>query len=168
MEITQSLGFDSKIKAERYSDKLDCNQRNDNIVLLPSTGFSSSDERFDHFIKRDGLTFAGVHLIIDLWGASRINDIEHIEIALKQCVKEAGATLLNIHLHHFAPNGGVSGVAVLAESHISVHTWPECKYAAFDIFMCGEAQPYKSVDVLKMAFKPDIINIGDHRRGIVA
>src|SRR3546814_1139583 len=91
---------------------------------------STSDERLDHFVKRDGLTFAGTHLIIDLWGAKRLNEIEHIEAALKDCVAAAGATLLHVHLHHFSPNGGVSGVAVLAESHISIHTWPECDYAA--------------------------------------
>ncbi|AHC73843.1 S-adenosylmethionine decarboxylase proenzyme [Candidatus Endolissoclinum faulkneri L5] len=168
MQTKRSLELDSKTKTEQCNDALDGNHRTDNIVLLPSTSFTSSDERFDHFVKRDGLTFAGTHLVIDLWGASQIDDIEHIETTLKQCVKEAGATLLNIHLHRFSPNGGVSGVVVLAESHISVHTWPECYYAAFDIFMCGEAQPYKSVDVLKTAFKPERINVGDHRRGIVA
>jgi len=49
--------------------------------------------------------------------------------------------LLHIHLHHFSHNGGVSGVAVLAESHISVHTWPERDYAAIDVFMCGHTSP---------------------------
>ena len=54
----------------------------------------------------------------------------------RECIRAAGATLLHIHLHHFTPNNGVSGVAVLAESHISVHTWPESGFAAFDVFMC--------------------------------
>jgi len=66
-----------------------------------------------------------VHLLIDLYRASRLSDIDHIERTLRECVEAAGATLLHIHLHHFEPNGGVSGVAVLAESHISIHTWPE-------------------------------------------
>jgi S-adenosylmethionine decarboxylase len=51
-------------------------------------------------------------------------------------VDAAQATLLHIHVHHFQPNG-ISGVAVLAESHISIHTWPEVGYAAMDVFMCG-------------------------------
>jgi S-adenosylmethionine decarboxylase proenzyme len=51
-----------------------------------------------------------------------------------------GATLLHIHLHHFEPNGGVSGVAVLAESHISIHSWPKRGYAALDIFMFRHGQ----------------------------
>ena len=72
--------------------------------------------------------------------AERLDDIEHIEATLRRCVEAARATLLHIHLHHFQPNG-VSGVAVLAESHISIHTWPEAGYAALDVFMCGSADP---------------------------
>ena len=139
----------------------------DNIIRLPSAGISSSDERLDHFVKKDGLTFAGTHLIIDLWGAKRLDEIEHIEEALKECVTAAGATLLHIHLHHFSPNGGVSGVAVLAESHISIHTWPECGYAALDVFMCGDAKPHAAIDVLKQAFSPAAVNLGEHKRGMV-
>src|SRR3989344_5516354 len=96
----------------------------------------------DYFVERDGRVFAGTHLLIDFWGASRLDDLDHIKEALREAVLAAGATLLHIHLHHFSPNGGVSGVAVLAESHISVHTWPERGYAAFDIFMCGSCDPY--------------------------
>ena len=83
---------------------------------------------------------AGAHLIVDLYDAKQLDDIDHIEAALRQCVEAAGATLLHIHLHHFEPNGGVSGVAVLAESHISIHSWPENGYAALDVFMCGRRQ----------------------------
>jgi len=88
-----------------------------------------------------------------------------MEQALRRCVTEAGATLLHIHLHHFTPNGGVSGVAVLAESHISVHTWPECEYAAFDVFMCGDARPERCQPVLTQCFKPDRIDVHRHLRG---
>jgi S-adenosylmethionine decarboxylase len=137
----------------------------DNVV--PISGHTSSDERLDHFIKRDGLTFAGTHLIVDLWGASRLDDLEHIEETLREAVQVAGATLLHIHLHHFTPNGGVSGVAVLAESHISIHTWPETGYAALDVFMCGDAEPQKTIAVLKRAFRPDQIQLGDFKRGMV-
>lgn len=119
----------------------------------------------DHFIKRNGIEFAGTHLIIDLWEAHRLDDLELMEKTLRCCVDESGATLLHIHLHHFTPNGGISGVAVLAESHISVHTWPERGYAAFDVFMCGEAEPEKSIPVLKGAFQPATINLSEHLRG---
>ena len=82
-----------------------------------------------------------------------------------QCVEVAGATLLHLHLHHFTPNGGVSGVAVLSESHISIHSWPEADYAALDIFMCGAARPHLAVDVLRDAFGPSDVKVVEHRRG---
>src|SRR5581483_3933559 len=107
----------------------------------------------DHFAVRKGVRCAGAHLILDLYEAERLDDIEYIEATLRRCVDAAGATLLHIHLHHFEPNGGVSGVAVLAESHISIHTWPECGYAALDVFMCGAAEPEKCVPILKNAFQ---------------
>jgi len=86
---------------------------------------------------------------------------------LIDAVKEAGATLLHIHLHTFTDGGGISGVAVLAESHISVHTWPEKGYAAFDVFMCGDAQPRKAMEVFKRAFNPGRIVVGEHKRGVL-
>lgn len=119
----------------------------------------------DYFREHKGARFAGLHLIIDLWGAERLDDLEFIEATLRDCVDAAGATLLHIHLHHFNENGGVSGVAVLAESHISIHSWPEHAYAAMDIFMCGETEPHRAVDILRDAFKPERVEIGEHRRG---
>ena len=125
------------------------------------------EDRKDYFIERDGVRCAGTHLIIDLFGAKRLDDLKHIKETLKRCVEVAGATLLHIHLHHFTPNGGVSGVAVLAESHISVHTWPEKGFAAFDVFMCGNAEPRKALEVFKRAFNPGRIVVGEHKRGVV-
>ncbi|HEX9789141.1 MAG TPA: adenosylmethionine decarboxylase [Kiloniellales bacterium] len=119
----------------------------------------------DYFIERNGVRCAGTHLIIDLWGAERLDDLAHIEQTLRACVEAAGATLLHIHLHHFTPNMGVSGVAVLAESHISIHTWPERGYAALDVFMCGAARPHEAVEVLREAFKPTQVSVGEHLRG---
>lgn len=141
-----------------------------NVVALgplQADDLYSGSVQADHFVERDGMVFAGTHLIIDLWGASRLDDLEYIELALRDAIFSAGATLLHIHLHHFTPNGGVSGVAVLAESHISIHTWPERGYAALDIFMCGEARPHDAIPVLRRAFEPASVQIGDHRRGVV-
>ena len=138
---------------------------NDEHQVIPMT---AANDAPDHFIERDGMTFAGTHLIIDLWGASRLDELDHIEETLKECVRVAKATLLHIHLHHFSPNGGVSGVAVLAESHISIHTWPERDYAALDIFMCGDSEPHKAIAVLKEAFGPSSVQLGDHKRGLTA
>lgn len=138
----------------------------DNVIPLPAS-HDRSDENWDHFVRQDGLCFAGTHLVLDLWGASRLDDLEHIEATLREAVEVSGATLLHIHLHHFTPNGGVSGVAVLAESHISVHTWPERDYAAFDVFMCGDALPYKTIDVFKTAFGPTSVQVNDLKRGMM-
>lgn len=127
--------------------------------------FTSSDERLDHFIHRDGEVFAGTHLIVDLFDAQGLDDLDRMERALREATQAAGATLLHVHLHHFTPNGGISGVAVLAESHISVHSWPERGYAAFDIFMCGDARPERGVDVLVELFEPQRHDVIEHRRG---
>lgn len=125
------------------------------------------EERKDHFVTRNGVTFAGSHLIVDLWEAEGLDNKDRIEAALLDAVEAADATLLHIHLHKFEPGGGISGVAVLAESHISVHTWPEHGYAAFDIFMCGQAQPRKALSVLKRAFDPKRVVLGEHKRGVL-
>lgn len=117
-------------------------------------------------LPREERFFAGTHLIIDLSQASRLDEIDHVEQAMRQAVKAAGATLLHINLHHFTPNGGVTGVAILAESHISIHSWPERDYAAIDIFMCGDAQPQLAIPVLKEAFRPGEITVTTLHRGI--
>ncbi len=119
----------------------------------------------DFFIERNGVRYAGAHLIIDLYDADHLDDLELMQTSLRQCVEVAGATLLHIHLHPFEPNGGISGVAVLAESHISVHTWPELRYAAFDVFMCGAARPERCIEVLLEAFAPRRVAIEELLRG---
>jgi S-adenosylmethionine decarboxylase len=129
-------------------------------VAIPA----AADDHHDHFAIRNGVRCAGVHLIVDLHGAKRLNDIEHIEATLRRCVEAAKATLLHIHLHHFQPSG-VSGVAVLAESHISIHTWPEAGYAALDVFMCGSADPDKCIPVLREAFSAKRVGVDEILRG---
>ena len=123
-----------------------------------------SEDRQDHFAVRNGVRCAGVHLIVDLYEAEHLDDIDHIEATLRHCVEAARATLLHIHLHHFQPNG-VSGVAVLAESHISIHTWPEAGYAALDVFMCGSANPDACVPVLREAFRAKRVGVSELLRG---
>ena len=127
----------------------------------------SKEEAKDHFVTREGLTYAGQHLIVDMWDGHGFDDKEFIEATFRRAVEAAKATLLHIHLHGFTGGGGVSGVAVLAESHISIHTWPERGYAAVDIFMCGVAQPLKAVEVMREAFKPRHTTVAEHKRGVV-
>jgi S-adenosylmethionine decarboxylase len=121
----------------------------------------------DRFVERNGLRYAGSHLIIDLWDGEHFDDIAAIELALRRAVQAAGATLLHLHLHAFGSGGGVSGVAVLAESHISIHTWPERSYAAIDAFMCGAADPHDVVPILRHAFKARRIAITEQMRGVL-
>ena len=123
------------------------------------------DDRTDYFVERDGMRFAGTHLLVDLWGASRLDDPDHIDAALREAALAAGATILHSHFHHFTPNGGVSGVIVLAESHISIHTWPERHFAAVDIFMCGACDPHLSVPLLRRAFAPTRVILLEELRG---
>ena len=150
------------------------------VSELPSSNQTNSDAergltdntgievQKDYFVEKDGVKFAGTHLLIDLWGASNLCDPNHIDRALREAAEAAGATILHGHFHHFSPNGGVSGVLVLAESHISIHTWPERDFAAIDIFMCGACNPYRSVPAIKAAFAPKTINLGEQRRGLIA
>jgi len=125
-------------------------------------------EKTDYFVQRDGMKFAGMHLLIDIWGASRLDDPGHIDERLRAAALATGATILHSHFHHFSPNGGVSGVVVLAESHISIHTWPERDFAALDIFVCGDCDPHRAIPVIQAAFEPSRIDLGEQRRGRVA
>ncbi|TRD15711.1 adenosylmethionine decarboxylase [Palleronia caenipelagi] len=123
------------------------------------------DTRDDHFIRDDeGRVFAGRHLIIEVVNGEGLDDEHRIQQAFRDCVETCGATLLHIHTHKFSPQG-VSGVAVLAESHISVHTWPEIGYGAFDVFMCGDAKPWLAVDVLRDAFNAGDVRVKELLRG---
>ena len=121
--------------------------------------------REDHFIREGDDIFAGNHLIIEVVNGTGLDDEARIQQAFRDCVTECGATLLHIHTHKFSPQG-VSGVAVLAESHISVHTWPEIGYGAFDVFMCGDAKPQRAIGVLKKAFATDDVRVKALRRGL--
>lgn len=123
-----------------------------------------TDLRADYFVRRDGAVYAGTHLIIDVQATERLDDEAHLRQTLQDCVTACGATLLHLHTHRFSPQG-ITGVAVLAESHMSVHTWPEIGYAAFDVFMCGAADPWQAVDVLRTAFDTDRVAVRELRRG---
>jgi len=125
------------------------------------------DNTKDYFIEQDGVRYAGNHVLVELWDASNLDDPKQIEDALLQGAVDAGATVLHSHFHHFSPYSGVSGVVVLAESHISIHTWPEKDYAAIDIFMCGECDPHNALPAIKRAFMPGEIEVQHHKRGVI-
>lgn len=118
----------------------------------------------DHMVRRNGEVYAGTHLIVDVTGGQGLDCVETVETALKRCVEVCKVTLLHMHVHRFAPQG-VTGIAVLAESHMSVHTWPEAGYAAFDAFMCGATEPWNAIDVLREVFRTDGLRVTELRRG---
>ena len=101
-----------------------------------------SEPRQDYFVERDGQVFAGLHLIVDLYDAAHLDNATHIEQRhLSGPLRPLEPTVLSSDFHVFSPNQGVSGVVILAESHISIHTWPERNFAAVDVFMCGACDP---------------------------
>jgi S-adenosylmethionine decarboxylase len=158
-----SLAQEANVPEIDFANSNDVLSAPEEITLLPPASPTK-----DYFVQRDGMLFAGSHVLADLWGAQRLDDQDLIERALRAAIEACGATLLHINLHTFTDGGGVSGVAVLAESHISVHTWPERQFAAFDIFMCGACDPEKALPVLRKFFRPTDMQVNLHRRGIVA
>ncbi|MEC7489134.1 MAG: adenosylmethionine decarboxylase [Pseudomonadota bacterium] len=121
----------------------------------------------NYLICKDGEVYAGAHLLVDVWGGKNIGDPDAVAEILKKAAEGANATILHVHVHEFGGEGGISGVAVLAESHISVHTWPELDYAAFDVFMCGNCRPEKAVAVLEQKLEPVRIEVNEQKRGLV-
>lgn len=78
-----------------------------------------------------------IHLIADLTHCHGLGDANLIEQALREAASAANARIVGLHLHHFGEGMGLTAVAMLAESHISIHTWPETGVAAVDLFVCG-------------------------------
>lgn len=134
---------------------------------MPNTPISTETEPTDYFVTKDGQTFAGLHLLVEIWNAENLTEPDYIDKILRASAEASGATILHSHMHHFSPFGGVSGVVLLAESHISIHTWPERDYAAVDIFMCGQCDPHLALPILKSGFNAPKLTVQDMRRGIV-
>lgn len=108
----------------------------------------------------------GLHLLIDFWDAKHLQDDAVIERAMRDAAAACGATVLEIKLHSFGEDAGITGVAILAESHISIHTWPEINYIALDVFVCGTCDPRQALAVLRSAFEPKKEKVLEHKRGL--
>ncbi|WCL81738.1 polyamine aminopropyltransferase [Saprospira sp. CCB-QB6] len=109
----------------------------------------------------------GRHILVEFFGCSPdiLNDVITIEKSMVNAAIEAQATVINATFHHFSPYG-VSGVVVIQESHLAIHTWPEYGYAAVDLFTCGdEVNPWISYDYLKTAFEADYGSAMEINRG---
>lgn len=93
----------------------------------------------------------GQHCLFDAYGidGAWARDAQQIEALLKRAALAADATILGSHFHTFGGEGGVTGVLLLAESHLSIHTWPENAYAAIDIFMCGHHRIEAALQLLR-------------------
>jgi len=110
----------------------------------------------------------GIHLLIELTSCNRhkIDSVDYLEKIMAQAAEIAGATVLKTAFQDFNPQG-VSGVVVIAESHLTIHTWPEYGYAAIDIFTCGSrVDPWRAAAYLKEHLEAGDVQIRDFRRGI--
>lgn len=98
--------------------------------------------------------------------SSKINDVEYIEESMLSGTKAANATIISHNFHKFSPYG-VSGMVVIAESHVAIHTWPEYNYAAVDIFTCGDTiDPWVIQEYLKEAFASQNVSSMEMKRGL--
>ncbi len=107
----------------------------------------------------------GKHIIMDFIGAKHLTDIKYIKKALQETALFCKATILEINLHSFGEDAGITGVAILAESHITIHTWPEIGFIALDVFMCGNCDSSQAIIPLKRMFQPEKTNIKEIIRG---
>ena len=123
--------------------------------LHPNPGWGEADVHEGMICSPSKTTaMVGKHCILELYECdhTKLNDEAFLRTTITSAAKFAGATLLNLITHHFSPQG-VTGLALLAESHISIHTWPEIGYAAIDVFTCGDhTMPEKACKLLLKDF----------------
>lgn len=111
----------------------------------------------------------GKHLIVELYDCDQklISDVDYIQNVMMECAKIANTTIIDSVFHKFNPYG-VSGVIVVAESHLAIHTWPEHRFASVDFFTCGEhSDPWKSFKIIKKKLKAKHFSITKMQRGII-
>jgi S-adenosylmethionine decarboxylase len=115
----------------------------------------------------------GAHVLADLHGIDPglLRDADGLRFLLTEAARVAHANVLGAHFHTFGDTAGVTGVVLLSESHITIHTWPEHSYAALDIFMCGQARPEQALEHIRQALAPnraDTTHVPRGARGISA
>jgi S-adenosylmethionine decarboxylase len=116
------------------------------------------------------LNALGTHLLVELrdCDAEILKDLRKVKGALVSAAKEAKATIIDVSFHEFNPFG-ISGMVVIAESHLSIHTWPEYAYAAVDIFTCGDIiKPEVAAHYLIRRFQSKNPSIVELKRGILS
>ena len=110
-------------------------------------GISDATQQFSH---------VGTHALVDFWGVApdKLTNVFWVESTLRDAAREANATVLSCTLHQFGGHQGLTGVLLLAESHISIHTWPEDGFAALDVYLCGTGQIDACLDKIRQSFLP--------------
>lgn len=111
----------------------------------------------------------GRHLLVEYYDCDPdvLDSVEQISAAMVKAAELSGATVINNTFHHFSPFG-VSGVVVISESHLSIHTWPEYKFAAVDLFTCGDdVDPWIGFNYLKDVLKSKYFTVMEMRRGLI-
>ena len=109
---------------------------------------------------------AGVHYMAEFWGAEVVTDPERLEALLHEAAGAARSTVVRQAMHAFTPQG-LTGFVLLAESHLSFHTWPERDYVAVDIFTCGgTADGRAAIDYLAQVLKPERVEVKRVERGL--
>lgn len=111
----------------------------------------------------------GRHLLIEFYDCDQriIGNVQQVENIMVLAAKATKANIVDVVFHTFNPQG-VSGVIVIAESHLAIHTWPEFNFASVDIYTCGEViNPWKALTILKRSFKAKNMNVLEIKRGIL-
>ncbi len=111
----------------------------------------------------------GLHILADIYGIEpdRIDKVEDIKNLLETAVKVADLTKISSHYYQFKPHGA-TGVILLAESHISIHTWPEHGIATVDVYTCGDpSKAYKAMDYIISSLEPTRVDKQIHERGLM-
>lgn len=118
-------------------------------------------------VKKNKLKYAGIHLIVEFWNGRSIAGEKELKEILIGAAKAANSTALDISIYKFKPQG-ITGVVLLAESHIAIHSWPEYEYMAIDVFTCGEkSAPDKALDYLREKFQPKKVKVKRVKRGAI-
>lgn len=111
----------------------------------------------------------GTQIVAELYACNKeqLNDVAFVKNAMLNAARESGATIVSDTFHHFSPHG-VSGAVIIAESHLTIHTWPEYGYAAVDLFTCGDTvDGEKAFKCLKEALGASQVSTMELRRGMV-
>jgi S-adenosylmethionine decarboxylase len=109
--------------------------------------------------------YAGVHLLAEFWNGKEIEDPSMLDTILRTAAAKSNNKALKVEIHKFLPCG-ITGFVMLAESHMSIHSWPEINYLAIDIFTCGDhAMPHKALEYLREVYGPQRVEIQEIKRG---